>query len=293
MTNQSKAYFYGILTVLMWSTVATAFKINLQHFDVANMLFWSSLSSAIVFIIFIIFQGKLHLLKSIKFNDLLYFLLLGFLNPFLYYLILFAAYNKLPAQIAQPLNYSWVIVVSILAFFMLKQKIKLINFIGLSVSFIGIIIISLTNGNIKQSVDYFGILLALSSSLVWGFYWVINVKKKYDDSIKLMFNFLFGTLYSLIYLLISGANLSINTSGILSSMYIGLFEMGLTFFTWLQALKLADNAAKIGNIIYFSPLISMIFITLVLKEELMITSIIGLILIIIGMLIQQIKFGQN
>jgi len=293
MTNQSKAYFYGILTVLMWSTVATAFKINLQHFDVANMLFWSSLSSAIVFIIFIIFQGKFHLLKSIKINDLFYFMLLGFLNPFLYYLILFAAYNKLPAQIAQPLNYSWVIVVSILALIMLKQKIKLINFIGLSISFIGIIIISLTNGNINQSVDYFGIFLALSSSLVWGFYWVINVKKKFDDSIKLMFNFLFGTLYSLIYLIISGANISINTSGILSSMYIGLFEMGLTFFTWLQALKLADNAAKIGNIIYFSPLISMIFITLVLKEELMITSIIGLILIIIGMLIQQIKFGQN
>lgn len=289
MTNQSKAYFYGILTVLMWSTVATAFKINLQHFDVANMLFWSSLSSAIVFIIFIIYQGKLHLLKSIKINDLFYFMLLGFLNPFLYYLILFAAYDKLPAQIAQPLNYSWVIVVSILAFFMLKQKIKLINFIGLSISFIGIIIISISNGNINQSVDYFGIFLALSSSLVWGFYWVINVKKKYDDSIKLMFNFLFGTLYSLIYLFISGANLSINTSGILSSMYIGLFEMGLTFFTWLQALKLADNAAKIGNIIYFSPLISMIFITLVLKEELMITSIIGLILIITGMLIQQIK----
>ena len=289
MTNQSKAYFFGILTVLMWSTVATAFKINLQYFDVANMLLWSSITSSIIFLSFVIFQRKLRLFKSLKIKDITFFMLLGFLNPFLYYFILFAAYNKLPAQIAQPLNYSWVIVVSVLALIVLKQKIKAINFIGLGISFFGIIIISSGNNNISNSIDPFGVFLALSSSLVWGSYWVINVKKQYDDSIKLFFNFIFGSIYSIIYILLTGSNISFNFNGLASSVYIGTFEMGLTFFTWLSALKYADNAAKIGNIIYLSPLISMIFITFILKEEIIFTSILGLVLIIVGMIIQQLK----
>ncbi len=289
MTNQAKAYFYGILTVLMWSTVATAFKISLEYFDVINMLFWSSLTSVVIFIFFLIYQKKILLLRRIKLKDYLNFALLGFLNPFLYYLILFQAYHKLPAQIAQPLNYSWVIVASILALIILKQQIKLLNFIGLSISFIGITIISFSKGSFDNNFAIDGIILALSSSLIWGFYWVLNIKKQFDDIIKLFFNFTFGTIYSLIFIIISGSKLNLNPLGLFSSIYIGTFEMGLTFFTWLLALKYSDNTAKIGNIIYLSPLISMIFITFVLKEEILISSIIGLVFIILGMLIQQIR----
>ncbi|HRP01858.1 MAG TPA: DMT family transporter [Candidatus Kapabacteria bacterium] len=293
MTNKSKAYFFGILTVLMWSTVATAFKISLKYFDIINMLFWSSLTSTIVFFLFIIFQKKINKFKLLKIKDLLYFSMLGLLNPFLYYLVLFAAYDRLQAQIAQPLNYSWVIVVSILAFFILKQKIKKINFVGLTISFIGIIIISVSKGEISNNLSYLGIFLAIFSSLIWGSYWVINLKKQYDDTFKLFFNFLFGTLYSILYIVISGSSISFNYQGLTSSFYIGLFEMGLTFFTWLKALQYSDNAAKIGNIIYFSPLISMFLIHWILKEEIMLTSIIGLMLIILGMLVQQIKIKAS
>ena len=62
---------------------------------------------------------------------------LGFLNPFLYYLVLFEAYDRLPAQEAQPLNYMWPIVVVILSAPLLKQPIGRVSLAGIAVSFFG------------------------------------------------------------------------------------------------------------------------------------------------------------
>lgn len=288
MNNNQKGLIFAILSVLLWSTVATAFKINLKYFDVYNMLFFSSFTSFLFFLI-IKFNQKNKEKISFKYYGILKSALYGLLNPFLYYLVLFFAYEKLPAQIAQPLNYSWVIVLSILSLIFLKQKISFNNFLGIMISFCGIIVISNTQ-NLNQSIELeiYGIFLALSSSIIWGIYWVLNLKDNRDTIDKLLYNFLFGTIYSLILLIIK-KNILINLYGILSSIYIGLFEMGLTFYTWMLALKYSNNSAKVGNIIFLSPVISLFLISFILKEEILISSIIGLLLIISGILIQKIK----
>ncbi|NJK98814.1 MAG: EamA family transporter, partial [Bacteroidales bacterium] len=54
--------------------------------------------------------------------------MLGFLNPLLYYLVLFKAYSLLPAQIAQPLNYTWPLILVILSIIFLSKNIRSGNF---------------------------------------------------------------------------------------------------------------------------------------------------------------------
>ena len=38
MTNQGKAYMYGLVAVLLWSTVASAFKLSLRYFTSYNFV---------------------------------------------------------------------------------------------------------------------------------------------------------------------------------------------------------------------------------------------------------------
>ena len=64
-----------------------------------------------------------------------YYVLLGLLNPFLYYLVLFKAYALLPAQQAQPLNYTWAITLSLLAVPLLKQQVRWQEWLALLVSY--------------------------------------------------------------------------------------------------------------------------------------------------------------
>ena len=115
MEKQKQAYTYAIITVLFWATVASAFKISLRYLDFIHLLFYASIASIVVLFIILLIQNKLKLLKTYSKKDYLHSALLGFLNPFFYYIVLFKAYSLLKAQEAQPLNQTWVIMISLLS----------------------------------------------------------------------------------------------------------------------------------------------------------------------------------
>lgn len=289
MTNQKKSFLFAIAAILFWSTVGTAFKITLRHLNYAELLLLSSLVSLIFLAITITVNNKLSQLWQTTQKQLAYSALLGFLNPFAYYLILFKAYSLLRAQEAVALNYIWPMMLVLLSVPVLKQKIKPVNIIALLISFSGAITIA-TQGK-PFSLDLtepLGVTLALSSAFFWAMFWLLNVRDSREETLKLFMNFLFGFIYTLIYCLITG-NLKIpSVEGIMGSVYIGLFEMGITFVFWLKALKYAENTAKVSNLVYLSPFISLMFISVIIGEKILPSTLAGLILIISGIIIQQV-----
>lgn len=289
MQNQRKAYIFAVLSVLCWSTVATAFKIALRELNYNELLFYASLISVVVLLIAILLEGNFNLLLKQSRKEIFHSSILGFLNPFLYYVILFKAYSLLPAQEALTLNYSWAIVVSLLSIPILNQKIKLTNIFALMISFFGVAVIA-TKGDLLnlRFENPEGVALALSSSLVWGLFWVLNVKDNRDGSIKLLMNFIFGLIFIIIYNLLQGKIRIPEFTGFLAATYVGIFEMGLTFIFWLKALKYSETTAKISNLIFLSPFLSLFFISLILKEAILFTSFIGLLLIVFGIIIQSL-----
>ena len=149
MQDQSKAYLYGIVTVLMWSTVASAFKISLRYLDFLQLHFYSTLVSVICLGLILTLQKKIPLLGTYSKNQYFQALGLGVLNPFLYYLILFKAYDLLPAQEAQPLNYTWALTLAYLSVPLLKQKLSFKDILAGIVGYFGVVVIS-THGNISM-----------------------------------------------------------------------------------------------------------------------------------------------
>lgn len=294
MTNQNRSYLFAISAILLWSTVGTAFKITLRHLNYAQLLFFSSLVSVIILAIFISVNGQVRLIRQTSLKQLGYSALLGFLNPFAYYLILFKAYALLKAQEAVALNYIWPMMLVLLSVPVLKQKIKFISVIALLISFSGAIIIA-TKGN-PFSLDLsepLGVFLALSSALFWAMFWLLNVRDQREETLKLFMNFLFGFIYTLIYCVFTGNLIIPGLEGTLGSVYIGLFEMGITFVLWLKALKYAENTAKVSNLVYLSPFISLVFISVIIGEKIMPSTIAGLTLIITGIVMQQVVTGRK
>ena len=290
MSNQNRAYIFAISAVLLWSTIASAFKLTLSYIDYIQLLLFASIFSSIALLIILIVQRKFSLLKHLTKKDLFRSSVLGFLNPFLYYLVLLKAYTLLKAQEAGTLNYIWPITLVLLSIPLLKQKISWISIIAIVTSFLGIIIIS-TEGKIAilEFREPLGVFLAIISSVFWALYWIYNVKDKRDEIVKLFINFLFGTIYILIVVLLFSDFKNIQLPGIIGSVYIGLFEMGITYFLWLKALKLSITTAKVSNLVYISPFISLIIIRNFVGEKILISTIIGLVFIISGIIIQQLS----
>jgi drug/metabolite transporter (DMT)-like permease len=288
MKDKNKAFLYAGLTILFWGTSASAFKIGLRYLDYFQLLFIATITTVVFLFFVLVFQNKFYFIKKLTYKDYSHSVLLGFLNPFLYYTVLFIAYNRLPAQVAQPLNFVWPITLVLLSIPILKQKIRIKSFLALLLSFVGVIVIS-SEGNLTnmEFSDSLGVFLALGSSLVWALFWLYNVKDKRHEVVKLFLNFLFALLFITITLLLFSDFRSININGIFVGIYIGLFEMGITFVLWLKALKLATRTEKVSNLIFLTPFCSLLFISVILEEELFITTFFGLILIVAGIFVQQ------
>lgn len=291
MEKNRQSYLFALLAVLFWSTIPTAFKICLSELQIIPMLVIAALTSATALFIILLLTGKIHLLAESTGREILNSALLGLINPFIYYLILLKAYQLLPAQVAQPLNMIWPIILVFLSVPLLKQKIKTRSFIALFISFAGVYIIS-SQGNLlhPERSDVKGVLLATGSSIFWALYFILNVRDRRDEAVKLFMNFIFGSFCLIILMIITKeypGNYGLR--GILSAVYIGLFEMGVTFFFWLKALQSAETTDKVSNLVYLSPFISLIFIHFILHEPVYITTPAGLLFIITGIWYQNHK----
>ena len=201
MEKSDKSLIFALAAVLIWSTVATAFKIGLRELHFSQLIFIAAGISALFLFGYLAITGKIGQLKKTTSKDIIQSAVTGALNPFGYYLILFKAYSLLPAQLAQPLNMIWPITLAMLSVPMLGQKISWRSFLALGVSFAGIVILS-SQGGISgfKETNLWGVTLAVGSSVFWALYWILNVKDRRDEAVKLFMSFLFGFLYLLIIL---------------------------------------------------------------------------------------------
>jgi drug/metabolite transporter (DMT)-like permease len=213
---------------------------------------------------------------------------MGFFNPFLYYIVLFEAYSLIPAQEGVALNYIWPVVLVVFSIVFLKQKISLLSVLAILLSFAGSATIAL-HGNFLQFnfSNPKGVFLAMVSSVFWASFWILNLRDRREPITKMLINFLFGTLYISIWNVYVSEDFILNIRGIAGAIYIGIFEMGLTFVLWLMALKLSQNTAKVSNLVYISPFISLILVMFFVGEKIMPSTIVGLLLIIAGIILQQ------
>jgi len=287
-SRQRLASVYGLSTVLIWSTVASAFKIALKHLDHLQLLLVADCVSIVTLLTILAFQGRLGLLRRLSAREALRNCALGILNPFLYYLVLFKAYSLLPAQVAQPLNYTWAITLSLLAVPLLGQKLAKRDLLAICVSYLGVVVLS-TQGNLTGFAfgSPAGVGLALFSTIIWALYWIGNTKNSTDPVLALLLNFCTALPLILGTTLAFSGLPAWNNPGLPAAAYVGVFEMGVSFVLWLMAMRLTTSTARIGNLIFLSPFLSLVLIHFILGESIHATTFAGLVLILAGNLLQQ------
>jgi drug/metabolite transporter (DMT)-like permease len=285
--NPRRATWCALGAVAVWSTVATAFKLALRDLDTFQLLLVAVLVSLACLTAVLLAQRRPGDLARTPPRDRVRALLLGALNPFAYYLVLFAAYDRLPAQVAQPLNYTWALTLSWLAIPLLGQRPQRRVLLAGVVCYAGVFLIA-TGGTVAgfASADPVGVALALGSTVLWALYWLANARSRLEPVVGLWWNFAGAApLCALVVLLRSDFDLP--ARGLLGGAYVGAFEMGFTFILWLSALRLAPSAARVANLIFLSPLASLVLIHFVLHETVRPATVAGLLLIIAGLWWQQ------
>ena len=294
--SQKRATVYALATIVCWSTMATAFKLSLEYVSPLQLILLASCASWAFLCCLLVSQGRLQELFKQDKKAYGWSLVFGAMNPVLYYILLFSAYDLLPAQEAQAINYSWAIIMSLLAVPLLAQRLTRIDVIAAVLCYFGVLVIathgapfSLEFANIK------GVMLALASTFAWSLYWIFNKRDQREAVLGLCLNFCVAVPLIIVVTIFTGdlANLlDANWRGYLGGVYIGLFEMGLAFVLWLKAMKLAKSTARLANLVFISPFASLVFIYLFLGEAILLSTLVGLVMIVFGLGLQQ-RFAKQ
>lgn len=278
----------GLGAVVLWSTVATAFSLSLEYLTPLQLVTIAATVSWCFFAVRSFSKEKWQRLSATNYKERLQGLMMGWLNPGLYYLVLFAAYDRLPAQEAMAINYSWGITLALIAAPLLRQKLNLAALLAVAVSYAGIIVIATRGAPLTLDLAQpIGVGLALLSTLIWSLYWVINTRLSIDPEVNLFLNFsgALPLLFALLYW--TDTPIPAAWQGLIGGVYVGLFEMGIAFVLWMSAMKATSSALRISSLIFLSPPLSLALIWMVAGEPVRAYTLAGLVLILAGLWLQR------
>ena len=273
--------------------MATAFKWALIYSSPMQLITAAATVSWLFFAVSLAIGGRLSRVIEVPRALLWRCLVLGLLNPALYYWILFQAYDLLPAQDAMAINYTWGLTLPLIAA-LFSKIVPTRSEVGLALlSYLGILII-VTDGDLSafEFNAPVGVLLALTSTVIWGLSWVLNSRfvdnHQLDPQVTLFLNFTAATPVLWLITVLTDGVMAMTWASILSGLYVGLFEMGIAFVLWMSALRLTENPIRVSSLIFLAPPISLVLITTVLGEPISQSTLLGLVVILLGLAGQQL-----
>ncbi len=296
MQRQAKAYLLALTAVFFWSTIATATKLSLRWASPLLLVCYASAVSLAVLFSAMLVTKKLPLFYALSLRQWLVSLFFGALNPFAYYLLLFKAYDMLPAQQCQVINYSWAITMTLLSIPLLKQRVNGVQWLAILIGYCGVLVIATKGAPWTLHFDNpLGVGLTLFTTVLWALYWILNTRDNRDPVVGLCANFCCATPLVWGYLLLTTDNLLqlFNWQGMAGGIWLGLFEMGLSFLMWLTAMTLTTDTAKIAVLIFIAPIPSLFFIRFLLQEPIHPSTIAGLLFVLVALALQRIAAKRD
>lgn len=285
-----KKYFLIAIPIILWGSTPAVGKILVGSMSGMNIFFYASLIASFCLMLIVLLRRQTkQLLETFSANNFIIYPINGLLI-FLYYFFLYKALFYLTAQDAFIINYLWPIMAVFATALLLKEKFTKYDFFGLIISFVGVYIIA-TKGQVLsfEPSNIKGILFALADAVAYGIFTAVGKKSKADKFISTLHYYFFGCIIAFIILLFSKTLLiSLGSEQLKYLIWLGVFPYAMAISSWFIALE-NFKTAKVANLIYLTPFVSLIYIRVLVGETISVVSIAGLLFIVTGIFFQNYK----
>lgn len=296
--NFSKRYFLLIIfiPIILWSLAFPFIKIGLKELSPVNLTIMRLFVVCIVFLILLFVKPKRF--SKLEKRDVIPIFLLGFFGIVIYNLGLNYGEQFISASAASVIIATIPIFVVILAIIFLKEKITSKIILGVSLSLIGVIIISTVGSfNTPFEIKYIsGAFAVLIASLMGAFYTVAGKKmlQRYSALSLTVYVILLGSLGLIPFISASLFKelLSMSIVGWSVVIFLGIFPTIFGYVFWFAALEI-KKASEISVYLYFIPILSTIISYFLFLENITLFFIFGGFLVIVGLLIVNKQYSKS
>ena len=251
------------------------------------------IASFLLFIISLIMKK----LQRIQKKHIKYFLFMGILDPFGYFLLESYGIKYSTPTISAIMVSLIPLLIPIAAFFVVKEKVSLINFIGIIISFFGVLMILIKN-DFSLIVSSLGMIFLISAILV-SIASIMLIKKImsiYNEYTVMTYLNITSSIYFipifLIYEIPVIADVTLTSELVINLLLLSFLGSTLAFLFYLKGLK-EIGVTKTNIFVNLIPVFTAIFSYFLLDERLSVKMIIGILIVIFGLIITQIKFTKN
>jgi len=281
MKLKDNYHVFAMITILFWSSAYVFTRLALRYFSPLSLgflrYFIASISLAIIALII-----KINIPQK---GDLKWFVFAGFFGFFLYMITFNIGSNAVSAATASIIIATTPIITTLLARVILKEKIKLIQYIAIIIEFTGVGVLTLMNGIFSINM---GIIWLLLASIALSIYNLLQRKitQKYSAIQTSIISIWFGTIMLFLFLPNSiGEIKNVSLMQITYLIILGVFSGAVAYVTWTYALSTAKNASSVTNYMFLTPFLTAILGIILAKEIPDMSTIIGGAIIITGMFI--------
>ncbi len=280
-----RTYILVGIAIFFWSTMATISKLLLGSFSGIQVLCISSFFAGVFLLIKNITTHNIQKLRFYKLRDIGVMILIGLPGIFLYNIFYYFGAAIMPASQAFIINYLWPIMSVVFACILLKEKMTVRKAVAFVLSFLGVVIVTAESLGSLQVSALAGAACILFAAVCYGLFTALGQKFQYDKNISQMFTYFTTFVITAIMSVVGRETLQVGVLELLGFAWNGVFVMGVATTAWTIALE-SGNTAKISNFAYITPFASLIWTAIFLKEKISIFSVLGLIVIVAGILIQ-------
>ncbi|MFR4019354.1 MAG: DMT family transporter, partial [Clostridia bacterium] len=183
-------------------------------------------------------------------------------------------------------NYMWPIMIVLFSCFILKEKLTVRKTSAMCISFAGMLLICLQGlFSLSAKGSAVGMLCCFAAAVCYGLYSALNKKYDYDQWIVLNVAFAVTALMSGVTCAATSGFPHIDLTILAGLLWVGIFVNAIAYVLWGIAMN-SGETASISVMAYLCPFISLIFGRLLLDEHITALSLLGLVFIVGGVLIQ-------
>jgi len=281
MTESSKGTIYALLAVAMFATLGTGFKLAVTRMDSYSVVVWMGIWATSALFLFLLREGRVRSIAAEFLQRPLFFPLTGTIGLGVQQILCLRTYELIPASQAVILHYTYPLMMLLLSRLLFREKTGWRALCCVVLGFAGVCVLVVSGGGLGDVRLSTGVAVALATAFSFALFCVLIMHASFPVTAGMFLFNLFGLVFLLCLLPFYPMQWAVPFTDMLLLAYLGVFPTAVAFILWNKALRMIP-AGRSSNCALMVPILSLVFISLLLKERITLMQAFGMGIVLVS-----------